>query len=579
MYFLHLSAILLQYQYPAFMKNLLSSFLLLLLFNPCFAQYNFYFGNIHAHSGYSDGNKDSITSGSSRPADNYSYAKDSYHFDFLGISEHNHYLAGMKSRDDYHSGLQQADTSNQDGSFVCLYGMEWGVISNGGHVVIYGVDSLIGWDTLPDNITPDYDIYCYKYDYNGLWNILKQKPGCFATLAHPDTYDYDSLNQRSYNNNSDLVVTGVAVRSGSAFSVTTDYSDAPPSTSESFFKKMLAKGYRVAPTIDHDNHYTNFGRANTTRTVVLARSLLRDSILDAYRHMRFYASDDWNTQLNFTVNGNYMGSDVVSFNNSSIDVSISDPDVGDDVSKIDLYYGVPGSGVNATKLTTVSGASSLNYVHATSAGETFYYYAKVTQVDGDILWSAPVWISRTAVLPVNIISFTGKAISEKIRTEWMVAQETDMSFYTVEKSMDGQSYAAIGTITARNVSNITYHFDDPDPQNGLQFYRLKQVGRNGAVNYSQIITVNYKKELVTFISLYPDPVKSTLYYKLNSSVKGDITIRTYSSEGRLLQQDQRTLHDGENNLSSKVNNLTAGYYYLVLYFAGRRIAETAFIKQ
>ena len=161
----------------------------------------------------------------------------------------------------------------------------------------------------------------------------------------------------------------------------------------------------------------------------------------------------------------------------------------------------------------------------------------------------------------------------------MVAQETDMSFYTVEKSMDGQRYAAIGTIIARNISNITYHFDDLDPQNGLQFYRLKQVGRNGAIIYSQIVTVNYKKELVTFISLYPDPVKSTLYYKLNSSVKGNITIRTYSSEGRLLQQDQRTLHDGENNLSSNVNNLAVGYYQLVLYFAGKRIAETAFIKQ
>ncbi len=561
------------------MKNLLGSFLLLLLLNPCFAQYNFYFGNIHAHSGYSDGNKDSTTSGSSRPADNYSYAKNSYHFDFLGISEHNHYQAGMKSVNDYHAGLYQADTSNEDGSFVCLYGMEWGVISNGGHVIIYGVDSLIGWDTLPDNITPGYDIYCYKYDYAGLWRILNTKPGCFATLAHPDTYDYDSLNQRNYNNDPDLAITGVAVRSGAAFSVSTDYTDSPPTASESFFKKMLAKGYRVAPTIDHDNHYTTFGRTNMTRTVVLAQALVRDSILDAYREMRFYASDDWNAQLNFTVNGNYMGSDVLSFNNSSIDISINDADAGDDVSKIDLYYGVPGSGTNATRLVTVNGISSMNYVHPTSAGESFYYYAKVTQTDGDILWSAPVWISRTGILPVNIITFSGRASGEKIRTEWLVAEETGISFYTVEKSIDGQGYSGIGTIPASNVSGITYHFDDPDPQDGLQFYRLKQVGRDGAVKYSQIITVHYKKKLITFTSLYPDPVKTILYYKLNSTIRGNITVRIYAGEGRLLQQDQQTLQQGENNFSTNVNNLPAGYYYLLLYLSGRRIAETAFIKQ
>jgi len=45
--------------------------------------YNYYFGNLHAHSSYSDGNKDSPNL---TPADDYSYAQNAQCLDFLGIS-------------------------------------------------------------------------------------------------------------------------------------------------------------------------------------------------------------------------------------------------------------------------------------------------------------------------------------------------------------------------------------------------------------------------------------------------------------------------------------------------------------
>src|ERR1700755_300010 len=100
---------------------------------PAFCQYNFYFGNIHSHSSYSDGNKDRNSSGYYMPGDDYNYAKGSYHMDFLGISEHNHFTAGMQLAY-YAQGLYQADTANANGSFVALYGQEWGTIPEGGHV-------------------------------------------------------------------------------------------------------------------------------------------------------------------------------------------------------------------------------------------------------------------------------------------------------------------------------------------------------------------------------------------------------------------------------------------------------------
>ena len=77
--------------------------LLFILCLPSFCQYNFYFGNIHSHSSYSDGNKDSIATGYYTPGDDYNFAKETYNMDFLGVSDHNHYTAnnnpGMRVSD------------------------------------------------------------------------------------------------------------------------------------------------------------------------------------------------------------------------------------------------------------------------------------------------------------------------------------------------------------------------------------------------------------------------------------------------------------------------------------------------
>src|SRR5205823_1259498 len=122
---------------------------------------NFYFGNLHAHSSYSDGNKDDTNK---KPEDDYAFAKNSMNMDFLGLSEHNHTQAGMRLAY-WQPGIvaaQNATTAN----FVALHGMEWGVISGGGHVIVYGVDSLMGWEP------GEYQVYVPKNTYTGTTGLF-----------------------------------------------------------------------------------------------------------------------------------------------------------------------------------------------------------------------------------------------------------------------------------------------------------------------------------------------------------------------------------------------------------------------
>ncbi|MEO8761344.1 MAG: T9SS type A sorting domain-containing protein [Bacteroidia bacterium] len=354
--------------------------------------YNHYYGNIHAHTAYSDGNKDSATSMMSTPLQDFQYAKQSAHIDFYGISEHNHLQAGMKSPGDWHQGLLDANAVNQDSTFVAMYGMEFGVISNGGHVVIYGCDSLFGWDT------NDYDVYVPEYDYHTLWNKINATPGAFATFAHPQTTDYDSIYFKPYDPLADSAVVGTAMRSGNAFSTTSSYNDPAATSYLARYKDALRLGYHVGASLDHDTHYSVFGRQTAGRTVVLAKALTRADIISAYKAMRFYSSDDWNVKVDFTITNHVMGSICSEAYNPVISVHVIDPDVAETVTSIKVYSGIPGSGIAPTLLTSVSNSSTLLYTAPLANLATNYYYLDITQGDTDRIWTSPIWYKRNDAL-------------------------------------------------------------------------------------------------------------------------------------------------------------------------------------
>lgn len=427
--------------------------------------YNYYFGNIHAHSGYSDGNKDSLTSGMSTPIEDFLYAKDSQHIDFYGISEHNHFNAGMNNPLNYHRGLADADSAT-DANFVAMYGMEWGVIDNGGHVIVYGYDSLVGWD---DGY---YDVFNDKFDYASLWAKINAKPNAFAYLAHPDFTDYSDLFSNSANLSADNAIVGMAARSGPAFSTNASYSNPASGNYIARYNDALRQGYHLGVGLDHDTHYSVFGRQTKGRLVVLATELTRTAIYNAFRNMRFYSSDDWNCKVNFRVNGEVMGSIITQPGNPTISISVADDD-NEAVSSIQVYYGIPGNGLAPTVLTQVSNNATLSYLHTIANGDEFYYYLKITQADGNIIWTSPIWYTRNDAVTANppVAAFTASVstacINQNITLtdnsqnvpsawQWVMPGATPATSSNQNVQI---SYPATGTYTAYLIATNAYGVD------------------------------------------------------------------------------------------------------------------------
>lgn len=392
--------------------------------------YNFYYGSTHAHSNWSDGGQptgacssgNAYGSGTFTPADVYNYARNTAGLDFWVVNEHNHLIqdaiatnnppvteAKVKQR--YQDGLTASNTATVNGSFVALYGMEWGVTSNAdqGHLTLIETPKLLGWETCTTCNGPNaectpgsncyFDVFTPKrFGYLALYAASVANPssaGALGIFNHPGSGEFDNF---AFNANADNAMQGIAVRSGLAFSTAVDCANTNVGATDytGRWKEALNKGFHVGPVADHDSHCNNYGMALPTRTVYLAPSLTKASLLAAHRARHFFASEDPNAQLVFRTgdNAHVMGDIFNAAGGATLVANVYDPN-SEAVSTLEIWRGQIGGGVPAAAYATYSNQSSVTFTESLTSG-TYWYYVHAIQADGHDLWSSPMWITYQA---------------------------------------------------------------------------------------------------------------------------------------------------------------------------------------
>ncbi len=353
--------------------------------------YSLYFGQLHSHTNISDG------AGSIEEA--YYYAKNTAdHIDFLAVTDHSN------SFDNTGSGVLAEDASLvseewktaketaqdfTDENFVGIYGYEmtW---SNGlGHINTYNTP---GFQSRTQSDYSTYSTALLNY-----YNTLTTVGDSISQFNHPGTTFGDFQDFAYYTEAYDELITLIEVGNGEGAVGSSGYFP-----SYEYYTRALDKGWHVAPTNNQDNHKGLWGNANTGRSVVLADSLTEEGIYDAMRNYRVYATEDNDLQIYYTLNDNVMGSilDLDSGDMLTLQLNLHDP-TDSNIGKVEVI---------------VNGGLSIasQYVpgHAEEAvfkipNEYSYYYIKVTQDDGDIAVTAPVWTGD--VESVGISSFSTDA--------------------------------------------------------------------------------------------------------------------------------------------------------------------------
>lgn len=120
----------------------------------------------------------------------------------------------------------------------------------------------------------------------------------------------------------------------------------------------------------------------------------------------------------------------------------------------------------------------------------------------------------SAVLPVELLFFTGKSNINNIELFWATATETNNDYFEIERSDDAENYYVIGLEygAGNSMTQLDYNYIDENPYHVVNYYRLKQVDYNGDFEYHKPISVNYGDDYTNLssddINVYPNPYYS-----------------------------------------------------------------------
>jgi hypothetical protein len=168
-------------------------------------------------------------------------------------------------------------------------------------------------------------------------------------------------------------------------------------------------------------------------------------------------------------------------------------------------------------------------------------------------------------LPVNLLSFFGRAGEDANFIFWSTASEQQHHHFEILRSNDGLNFKTIGTITAaaNNSGTKQYSFTDDDPAQQKHYYRLKQVDVDGSVVLSNIIVLTNKGDKQNTL-VFPNPVKNSTTIIFKEPVPGNEPFLLFNSNGQLIDRIMITGRTGQVNLSGKA----AGLYLLVNHKLG-----------
>ncbi len=229
------------------------------------------------------------------------------------------------------------------------------------------------------------------------------------------------------------------------------------------------------------------------------------------------------------------------------------------------YLSVPNQGG-----TTIGGTVYVNGITANAEfrlqgltpGQRYYLY-----IDGMGGRSSTYYIEATSgcqacilnsILPVEFLTFNAVLKNNRVDLQWQTGTEKDNHYFQVERSADGLHWLpGERKQGAGNSSAVTsYEAVDYHPLPGISYYRIKQVGYNEQVTYSEVRTIyNQQKG----IAVFPNPtadvvVVSGLVQRTNN------TIRLVDAAGKLVQEYKTNSSTHRIDLTGKA----PGIYFLIV---------------
>ncbi|MFB3896540.1 MAG: CehA/McbA family metallohydrolase [bacterium] len=338
-------------------------------------EYTVYFGDIHSHSWLSDG--------VGSVEESFTRSRDVYQEDFYALTDHEDFVRNRMSPAEWEESKHWTKYYNDPGKFVTIPAYEWTqarIPLGDGHINVYfnNEDNIIYPIRDPETKTAA-----------GLFSALEP----LNALGFPHHIGWTGINWDAHN---PKVQTCIEIVSNHG---AYEYMGNEPIKHRGgipgcFIQDGLAKGLKFGIIGGSDGHGLLWQhgvgyKRDTWRagwSGILAKSLTREGILDAYRNRRTYATTGEKILVDFQADNHVLGEEYSTNTAPEFSIHVKGTNL--------LHYVYL---IRNNEVIQTNGGDSyearFKFTDTKIPKGTNWYYLRVLQRDGSMAWSSPIWIT------------------------------------------------------------------------------------------------------------------------------------------------------------------------------------------
>jgi len=336
------------------------------------SQYNLYFGDLHSHTGFSDG--------MGTPDLAYAAARASG-ADFLAVTDHYFELNDAE----WASMISSANANTVDNEFVAMAAYEYYLVGIN-EINVYGTETMAPHPGLTPNAQYSGDRMDGGSFLPAFYDWIAGEPGAIGQWNHPLSYGcpicWDFYQFAFVDDDRDAGMGMIEIFNGYI--------------RESSYIKALDNGWHVMPTATADTHTDDWISGCEMRTVLLAQGLIREDLYDAMRNGRGYATLDSDLRVTYTLNGEVMGS-VLGAGGSSFEARLHIEDPSGLATDAITLVEIVSDGGSVVWSMEGDGSTVFDQTVVLESEDARYYYVRISTqsneqgLPGLTAWTAPVW--------------------------------------------------------------------------------------------------------------------------------------------------------------------------------------------
>lgn len=198
-----------------------------------------------------------------------------------------------------------------------------------------------------------------------------------------------------------------------------------------------------------------------------------------------------------------------------------------------------------------------------------YLFIRTKDIHGKWSHFEPQLFQVDAALPIELLEFEASVLEDsRVKLNWTTVTEINNDFFTVEHAVPGREFTEIGQIpgAGTTTTSVDYEKIHEYPQQGINYYRLKQTDFDGRFTYSKVVSVTVESAPEIFV--YPNPIAENWVVQFSGDLKTSRLLELFDLRGRKLMSHTT---QGEHKVELTRQGLPAGTYLLRITSSGGMI--------